>query len=302
MTKRTRNPQPTRPVPTGRRGAGTSSDAGSGTGSGTEAVAGRARLREPLRSRSPLERYRGRLLGIGVAAAVVVVGVVLFLGASSPAYACTTTLQPEPVASAAPGATPRLGQVTRDLGRNHVDTSSSVTYEFCPPTSGTHYNASRLGPIPAVFYGKDDTTAPEGWLHDLEHGSMVVLYRCPEGCGTDAQAALGGLQQQLPASPLCGFPAGSNVVVTRFDQMPKPYAAVVWGRVFFLDSLDVGAITTFYAQSADRAPEPQCQQAVPGASPSPAASPAAGSPAASPASVSPASAGASASPSATAAP
>ena len=257
MTKRTRNPKPTRPASTPLRGTG------------PEAVSGRTRLREPQRPRSPLERYRGLLVGVGVAAIVVVVVGFLFLGASSPAYACTTVLQPAAPTTAAPGETPRLGQVTRDLGRNHADTGSNVTYEFCPPTSGSHYNASRLGPIPALFYGKDDTTVPGGWIHNLEHGGMVVLYRCPEGCGTDAQTSLAGLQQQLPASPLCGFPPGSSVVVTRFDQLPTPYAAVVWGRVFFLDTLDVGAITTFYGQSADRAPEPQCQQAVPGYTPSP---------------------------------
>lgn len=299
MTKRTRNPQPTRPASTSRRGAG------AGTGTGTEPVAGRTRIREPQRQRSALERYRGLLLGIGVAAVVLVVGGALFLGASSPAYACTSMLQPTASPSVAPGETPRLGQVTRDLGRNHVETGSSVTYEFCPPTSGSHYNASRLGPIPPVFYGKDDTTVPEGWIHNLEHGAMVVLYRCPEGCATDAQTALGALQQQLPASPLCGFPPGSNVVVTRFDQLPTPYAAVVWGRVVFLDSLDVSAITTFYAQSADRAPEPQCQQAVPGYTPTPgpAASPAASaSPVAPAASPAPSSSPAAASPSPSTAP
>ena len=265
MTKRTRNTRPTRPGSTSPRGTG------------AEAVAGRTRLRESQRSRSPLRRYRGLLLGIGVAAIVVGVGGTLFLGASSAAYACTTVLQPAAPATAAPGQTPLLGQVTRDLGRNHVQTGSNVTYEFCPPTSGSHYNASGVGPIPPLFYGKDDTTVPEGWVHNLEHGAMVVLYRCPEGCGTDTQASLGTLQQQLPASPLCGFPPGSNVVVTRFDQLPTPYAAVVWDRVVFLDTLDVGAITTFYGQSADRAPEPQCQQAVPGYTPSPgpSASPAA---------------------------
>ena len=70
--------------------------------------------------------------------------------------------------------------------------------------------------------------------------------------------------------------------MTRFDQMPKPYAAIVWGRVLYLDSLDVGQIKTFYLQSADKGPEPWCQQAMPGsaASPAPAASLA---PAASPA-------------------
>jgi hypothetical protein len=259
VSKRTRNSPPTRPAAAAGRRA-----------TGTETVAGRTRPREAQRSRSPFERYRGALLGIGVAAIVIVVGGALFLGASSPAFACSSTLQVAPAVSPAPGATPRLGQVTRDLGRNHVETGSSVTYEFCPPTSGSHYNASRLGPIPPVFYGKDDTTVPEGWIHNLEHGAMVVLYRCPEGCTTDAQTTLSGLQQQLPASPLCAFPPGANVVVTRFDQMPTPYAALVWGRVYFLDSLDVGAITTFYAQSGDRAPEPQCAQAAPDFSPSPA--------------------------------
>lgn len=288
MSKRTRNSQPTRAATASRPGTGT------GAASGTEPVSGRTRLREPQRQRSAFERYRGLLLGIGVAAVVLVVGGALFLGASSPAYACTSILQPEPAASAAPGETPRLGQVTRDLGRNHVATGTSVTYEFCPPTSGSHYNATGSGPIPDLFYAQDEATVPEGWVHNMEHGAMVVLYRCPEGCGTAAQAELGTVQSQLPASPLCGFPPSSDVVVTRFDQMPTPYAAVVWGRVLFLNTLDMTQISTFYAQSADRGPEPWCQQAMPGSAPSPGA---ATSPAASPvASPSPAAA----SPSATA--
>ncbi len=278
MSKRTRNSQSTRVTSTGRR------DSGGGAGSGTEPVAGRTRIRQPQRQRSTLERYRGLLLGIGIAAIVLVVGGALFLGASSPAFACTTTLQPEPAASAAPGETPRLGQVTRDLGRSHVDVGSSVTYEFCPPTSGSHYNAPGSGPIPDLFYAQDQATVPEGWVHNMEHGAMVILYRCPEGCGTAAQAALGAVQSQLPASPICGFPSTANVVVTRFDSMPTPYAAVVWGRVLFLNSLDMAQITTFYAQSADRGPEPWCAQAQPGYTPSPGP---ATSPAASPGATSP---------------
>ncbi len=226
--------------------------------------------------RSPLERYRGAIIGLVVLVVVVAGGAFLFLGATAPAYACSTELVPAAAPSPAPDATPRLGQVTRDLGRAHVETGSHVTYEFCPPTSGAHYNDARYGPIATRFYGADDQTEPQGWVHNLEHGQMAVLYRCPEGCDETAQAALRTLQQQLPASPLCAFPATASVAVTRFDDMPTPYAAVVWGRVLFLDSLDVAAIATFSAQSADRGPEPQCQNAVPGASPSaaPSATPA----------------------------
>jgi hypothetical protein len=217
--------------------------------------------------RSPLRRYRGPIIGIAVAAVVLVGGTFLFLGASAPAYACSTVLAPSPAPSAAPDATPRLGQVTRDLGRAHVETGSRVTYEFCPPTSGAHYNGEPDGPIPTRFYSSKESPLPQGWIHNLEHGQMTVLYRCPEGCDDTAQAALAALQPQLPPSPLCAFPASESVAVARFDDLPTPYAALVWGRVMFLDSLDVPAITTFFAQSADRGPEPECQNAVPGASP-----------------------------------
>lgn len=248
MAKQSRNPRPNSPTKP------------------TPAASGRSA--PATAPRSPLERHRGAIIGLA-AAVVVVAGVAfLFLGATAPTYACATVLAPAAAPSPAPDATPRLGQVTRDLGRAHAETGAGVTYEFCPPTSGAHYNDARLGPIATRFYGKDDRAEPQGWIHNLEHGQMSVLYRCPEGCDEAAQAALKSLQQQLPASPLCALPASASVAVARFDDLPTPYAAVVWGRVLFLDSLDVAAISTFSEQSADRGPEPECQNAVPGASPS----------------------------------
>jgi hypothetical protein len=224
--------------------------------------------------RSPLERYRNVIVGAAVVAVIAIGGAFLFLGATGPAYACETILEPAAAASPAADATPRLGQVTRDLGRPHVDVGEKVTYEFCPPTSGPHYNDSRFGPIPTRVYGADDAVDPQGWIHNLEHGQMAVLYRCPEGCDEAAQAALQALQQQLPPSPLCEFAADRSVAMARFDDLPTPFAAVVWGRVLLLDTLDVAQITTFAEQSADRGPEPQCQAALPGATDAPAATPA----------------------------
>jgi len=281
VSKQSRNPSPNSPTTPAPATSGRSPTA---TGRSAPATAtGRSATasgRSAAAPRSPLQRYRGAIIGVVAAVAVIGGGAFLFLGATSPAYACSTELVPaaaaSPAASPAPDATPRLGQVTRDLGRAHVETGSRVTYEFCPPTSGAHYNGEPDGPIPTRFYSTKDQTQPQGWVHNLEHGQMTVLYRCPEGCDDSAQAALQALQPQLPASPLCAFPASESVVVTRFDDLPTPYAALVWGRVLFLESLDVAAIATFSGQSADRGPEPECQNAVPGASPSaaPSATPA----------------------------
>ncbi len=273
MSKRSRTSRPTAP-PTAPPAPGTpapsatpKSGAPRGAAPGPARRTGTAPLTAP---RSPLERYRGAIIGAAVVAVLAVGAAFVLMGAAQPAYACETVLTPEAAATAAPDATPRLGQVTRDLGRAHVDTGERVRYEFCPPTSGAHYNDARFGPIATRVYGADDATAPQGWIHNLEHGQMTVLYRCPDGCDETEQAALRALQGQLPASPLCGFPATSSVVVTRFDDLPTAYAAVVWGRVLFLDTLDASAIATFQQQSVDRGPEPQCAAAVPGASPSPA--------------------------------
>ena len=113
---------------------------------------------------------------------------------------------PSPAPAAAPDATPRLGQVTRDLGRAHVATGERVTYEFCPPTSGAHYNDEPDGPIPTRFYGSKETALPQGWIHNLEHGQMTVLYRCPEGCDETVQAALAALQRAAPSEPSLRLP------------------------------------------------------------------------------------------------
>ncbi len=273
MSKRSSRSRP--PGPTNPTTAATP-DAKAAPAGAAPAPARRTRTAPVTAARSPLERHRGAILGVAVVAVLAIGGAFLFMGAAGPAYACDTVLAPEAATSPAPDATPRLGQVTRDLGRAHVETGERVRYEFCPPTSGPHYNDARYGPIATRAYGADDRTDPQGWIHNLEHGQMAVLYRCPEGCDEAAQAALRALQGQLPASPLCADPATSTVVVTRFDDLPTPYAAVAWGRVYFLDSLDAAAITTFQQQSADRGPEPQCQAAVPGASPpaAPSATPA----------------------------
>ncbi|HYN47693.1 MAG TPA: DUF3105 domain-containing protein, partial [Candidatus Nanopelagicales bacterium] len=186
MAKQSRNPRPTSPTTPSPEVPGRPAAAAATSGAATSeaAVAAQRRPRQAPASapRSPLERYRGVIIGLVVAAIAVGGGAFVFLGATAPAYACATILAPTAAPSPAADATPRVGQLTRDLGRAHVETGARVTYEYCPPTSGSHYNDARFGPIAARFYGADDRTEPQGWIHNLEHGQMSVLYRCPEGC------------------------------------------------------------------------------------------------------------------------
>ncbi|MEI8334759.1 MAG: DUF3105 domain-containing protein [Chloroflexota bacterium] len=254
--------------------------------------AGRREHDRTLEDRRPfLERYRTALVVVGALAIVTIVGGFLFIQTTSKAYACSTILLPKPAASAVPGGTPAaLGQPADDLGRQHVARGQSVAYTYCPPSSGSHYNDLPDGPIPAKFYGLDEQTLPQGWIHNLEHGAMVVLYNCATGGCSDVDiAALRAYFGERPRSPLCGLE--DTLIITRFDDMAEPFAAVVWDRVLYQPTLDVAGLRAFWDRYADRGPEAQCQEAVPGYSPSlaPTASPAAisASPASPPASAAP---------------
>ena len=242
-----------------------------------------------------LERFRTPLLALAVGIVVIGVSAFVLVSAAQPAYACGSIDTVQPAASG------ELGQVQPDMGNRHVQPGDKITYTVCPPASGRHINQAGLGPIQPKFYGPDDERVPNGWVHNLEHGGLVLLYSCDKGACTDP-----GLQQLrdlaagFPNSPVCKLAPGLiGPVITRFEQMPTKYAVLVWDRVMYLDTLDPAVVYDFFNRYAERVssdgswlapPEPQCAVPSPSAGASPAASagasPAAGasaSPAASPA-------------------
>jgi hypothetical protein len=188
--------------------------------------------------------------------AVAVVGIVaafVFLGATAPAYACSSIFSPSPTPTVSPGSSERLGFVEQYMGATH-QAGPPFTYTYCPPASGNHYNAQGLGPITPRVYGPNDKVAPPNWVHNLEHGALVVLYQGDSpGATADGQAAFKTFYDNFPPSPICKVPRGEiSPVIARFDQMAHPYAALVWGRVLYLDSWDPDVVLRFYATESER--------------------------------------------------
>jgi hypothetical protein len=231
-------------------------------------------------------------VGAAVLALLTLVGAGLFSAATQPAYACTTIWQPDPTPSPREGASPQPGYVQPDMGFGHVALGTKLTYTYCPPASAKHYNAVGAGPLQARVYGPNDTVIPQGWVHNLEHGGLVILYK---GAEVD-EAALRALFESIPASPVCGFPPGGqspSPVIARFDDMAWPFAALVWGRVLPLETLDQAAILEFYQAFGEQTnPEELCpgarESAAPSASAPPSAAPSAPASAAPSGSASPA--------------
>ena len=253
---------------------------------------------------SYLERNRNRLLvGAGAIVFAILAGLAFF-NASQPAYACSMAFDPTPApsqqaptpapvasgATAAPASPPPPGYVQPDMGNVHAGAGTRVRYANCPPASGRHFSGAGIGPIRAGVYGPDEAQVPQGWVHNLEHGAIVLLYNCgpdgdPAACTDPGQAALESLYARWPASPVCNIPAGAGPapVIARFDDMEFPYAAIVWDVVLPMDTIDETALFDFYARQGERfnpeqlcpAPTPTPGPATPTANPTSTAAPSA---------------------------
>lgn len=81
---------------------------------------------------------------------------------------------------------PLPGTKVADLGRGHVPIGEKVDYNSNPPTSGKHYEDW----IRAGVYSetKDDGNL----VHSLEHGYMVMYYKCDQPAPTTSQVEASG--------------------------------------------------------------------------------------------------------------
>ncbi len=198
-------------------------------------VAGRTR---PIATGSTGERRLfgpAVLIALGVVGAIVVLSVAL-IGSSASPYACASQIQPQA------NATVENPIVTPDEGRGHVRTGTTTEYAACPPASGPHYaEGGGVAPLRPAFYNADARIGPANWVHNLEHGFVVALYRCPDGqCPSNdvlsefREFVLNGPSTQ--SATACGYP--SKVLAARFDEMATPFALVAWDRVLLLDTFD----------------------------------------------------------------
>jgi hypothetical protein len=225
------------------------------------------------------ERYRGAIIGLVVVAAVGLMAVWAFGSASAASYSCEVEWVPAPTRSPGPDASPQPGYVQEQMGAGHVGPGTTtpngfVNYLYCPPASGDHYE--RGGPVQPRVYGPGERAIPQGWIHNLEHGGLVVLYRADPGDPGPTEA----VQQQfsdfyanMPPSPVCGFAPGregAGVTIAQFDEMATPFAALVWGRALPLQTFDEAAVMQFWNTYGERTnPEKFCAEPSPDASPSP---------------------------------
>lgn len=113
-----------------------------------------------------------------------------------------------------------------------------VDYPDTPPASGPHNGRcwSDWGVL-------ETEVPPERWVHNLEHGGVVFLHHCPDGCDTD----LSTMRELVTGRRF--------TLMTAYAELPTRFAVIAWGVRMLSDCLDRQAFEAFYDTHVNRAPE-----------------------------------------------
>lgn len=155
---------------------------------------------------------------------------------------------PQPVGGSCNGMT----EYVPGEAANHVPVGSAVTWSSNPPVTGSHY------PIWAA-YDRAYTQLDRGYyLHDAEHGAIVFLYNCPDGC-PDTVTALEAVVQAMPTDPMCTAPVRQRAVVTSDPLLPAgvTVAAVAWDNWYTATCTD-SFLGQFASEHYGAGPEQLC--------------------------------------------
>ena len=149
-----------------------------------------------------------------------------------------------------------VGHPIDEMPHLHVAEGTVVTYNHNPPTSGCHYNLGYgKAPIASGVYLPSNTTlTPEYWVHNLEHGYVVVSYNCPTGCDSDFQA-LNAWYHTLPPDP------GGAVSYPKFIAVPDTAQKEKWDVESWDwfdpvgSTLNLNEVKKFYDNHVNQSPE-----------------------------------------------
>ena len=143
------------------------------------------------------------------------------------------------------------------LAPDHVPVGTPLEYNSNPPSSGAHYGTwaafkEYTAPIDRGYY-----------VHNLEHGAIVLLYKCEDASGCpDVVQALRDAAAALPADPLCETSTRgqvrARVVIAPDPLLDVPVAAAAWGFTYRARCVHPASLQKFAREHYGQGPESIC--------------------------------------------
>jgi hypothetical protein len=137
---------------------------------------------------------------------------------------------------------------------SHLDICTEVKYATNPPSGGDHWA------IWAAFKEYASPVPREIYVHDLEHGAVVLAYRCDEAC-PQVVDMLREVIAEAASDPLClMFPGGpaSRIVLTPDPELDTTIGAAAWGATYTATCIDKASLAEFVKTVYGKGPEAEC--------------------------------------------
>ncbi len=136
----------------------------------------------------------------------------------------------------------------------HVATCTPVAYATNPPSGGDHWGQW------AAFKKYTLPVPREMYVHNLEHGAVVLMYRCDGEC-PEVVAALEKIFDEAAGDPLCVSAGGTpkaRLVLTPDPNLETPIAATAWGATYTATCIDTASLAKFVSANYGKGPEQTC--------------------------------------------
>lgn len=136
----------------------------------------------------------------------------------------------------------------------HVPEGTALSFCSNPPSGGSHY------PIWANF---QEFEKPVDWgylVHSMEHGAVVLLYKCDAVDAGGCPAVLDAfhkVRDEAAPDPLCT--AGTKrIIIAPSPTIPTMVAAAAWGKTYTAPCVDLPTLSAFVRDNYGKGPEQLC--------------------------------------------
>ncbi len=138
-------------------------------------------------------------------------------------------------------------------GWAHKNDPADHVYVENPPASGPHY------PVWASYGVAEEPLERGQWVHNLEHGAIVLLLG--DAASDEAEAELRAGFEAIPVDDECGH---RRAILTRDPELDDPVAVLAADTVLVPGAFDNGVISrerivAFAVACRNHAPENICQ-------------------------------------------
>ncbi|WP_437650097.1 DUF3105 domain-containing protein [Sorangium sp. So ce362] len=189
-------------------------------------------------------------------------------GQSAPPIDESDASPPQPeIVSRFPDAPPLPGEAEckvvvqtgiRVTSAQHLPLCAPIQYETNPPSGGDHWA------LWAEYKRYEAEVPRELYVHNLEHGAIVLAYRCPPSGCAEVEAMLDEVRTEAASDPRClTLPGGpeARLVMTPDSALDTPIAAAAWGATYTATCLDKPSLARFVADHYGKGREDTCSNA-----------------------------------------